>query len=97
MQNLYEVYGALESEIAVLEAKKEQLRPLILQQMIDNGLEKNDTSVGKFSISKLKKWSYPEPVIKLGEDFKAAKAKAESTGEATYVEADSLRFTPIKL
>jgi hypothetical protein len=97
MQNLYDEYASLDAQIAGLEAKKEQLRPLILKQMVDNGQEKIETAVGKFSITRLKKWVYPERVLEIGEKFKEAKAKAESTGEATYTENESLRFTQIKL
>lgn len=97
MHTIFEEYAVLESEIAALELKKEQLRPHILKNMVDQGIEKLDTGVGKFSITKLKKWSYPEAVIELGEEFKAAKAKAESTKEATFTETESLRFTAMKL
>jgi len=97
MNNLYDEYAKLDAEISALEAKKEQLRPHILQQMIDSGQTKVETAVGKFSVTKLKKWTYPERVVAIGESFKAEKAKAESTGEATYEEQDSLRFTGIKL
>jgi hypothetical protein len=97
MQGIYEEYAILESQIAALELKKEQLRPFILERMTADGVEKLDTGMGKFSITKLKKWIYPEHVIELGEKFKEAKAKAESTQEATYTEQDSLRFTAVKL
>jgi hypothetical protein len=97
MTNLYDEYGNLEMLISELELKKEKLRPMILQQMNESGLEKKEISMGKFSISKLKVWVYPPKVLKIQEDFKAAKAKAESTGEAEYTEKDSLRFTVIKL
>jgi hypothetical protein len=97
MHNLYEEYAVLDAEIAALELKKEQLRPFILQKMIDEGIDKMETSVGKFSISKRKTWTYPEEVMEIGEEFKSAKAKAESTGEATYEETESLRFTSAKL
>lgn len=97
MENVYEEYAVLESQIAALEAKKDQLRPSILKKMIEDGMTKVDTAVGKFSVTKRKTWTYPEEVNELGEEFKAAKAKAESTGEATYEESDSLRFTSAKL
>lgn len=65
--------------------------------MVENKEEKKTTSVGGFTISKLKTWTYTDKVSKLEEDFKAQKATEESTGEATYVEKPSLRFTQIKL
>lgn len=95
--SLYEEYAILDSEIKALEGKKDELRSLILKEMVDRGEEGVETSVGKFSITKLKTWTYPEKVIEIGEKFKAAKAKSESTGEATYVEKESLRFSQIKL
>jgi len=97
MNNVYEEYAVLESKIAALEAQKDNLRPVILQKMIDEGVTKVDTTVGKFSVTKRKTWTYPEEVLEIGEEFKAAKAKAESTGEATYEETDSFRFTSAKL
>ena len=93
----YEEYAVLNSQIEVLEEQKERLRSKILEEMVTNGENKKETGVGSFSISKLKKWTYPERVTKIGEEFKAEKAKAESTGEATYVETDSLRFNKITL
>ena len=97
MNNLFEEYALLEAEIAERELKKEQLRPHILKMMIDNGEKKIETAVGSFSVSILKKWVYPERIKKIEEDFKAEKAKAQSTGEATYTEEESLRFTKLKL
>ena len=97
MENIYEQYAVLNNKIEELEAQKDALRPQIIHQMTEARLEKVETGVGKFSITKLKKWVYPEDVLAINEDFKAAKAKAESTGEATYEETDSLRFTSVKL
>ncbi len=97
MISLYDEYASIEAQIKDLEASKEQLRPLILKQMLDNGQDAIETATGKFSITKLKKWTYPEAVLAIGEKFKAAKAKAESTEEATFTESESLRFTSVKL
>lgn len=97
MGNIYEEYATLESQIAALEAKKEQLRPHILKSMIDQGLEKIETAVGTFSSGSRKVWTYPDEVLEIGEDFKAAKAKAEKTGDATFEEVPQLRFTKVKL
>lgn len=97
MGNIYEEYAAVDAEIKALTVKKEQLRPFIVQKMIDEGVDKLETSLGKFTITPLKSWTYPEEVVELGEEFKAAKAKAESTGAATFEETPSLRFTAAKL
>ncbi len=97
ISNLYEEYALLESQEQDIKKKKEKLRPLIMQQMLAKGQKKIETGVGSFSVNPLKKWTYPERIVKMGEDFKAEKAKTESTGEATFVEEPSLRFTILKL
>lgn len=95
--NIFSEYASVDAQIKALEQKKEQLRPFIIEQMIENGEEKIVTELGSFSVNALKKWTYPAEVVELGEEFKAAKAKAESTGEATFEETPSLRFTAAKL
>lgn len=97
MGNIFEEYASVDAQIAALEAKKEQLRPHILKSMIDQGLEKIETAVGTFSSGARKVWTYPEEVLEIGESFKEAKAKAESTGDATFEEVPQLRFTKMKL
>lgn len=95
--NLYSEYAALEADIAALEAKKEQLRPHIVQMMLDQGRERVDIGIGKFSLSIRKKYTYPAYVTEKEEMYKAAKATAESTGDATFEEFDQLRYTSTKL
>jgi hypothetical protein len=108
MSNKFEEYALLEAQIAELESKKETMRSEILADMRERGVESEKHSLGQFTIAKLKKWSYPKKVVELEkekkaeiasltDEIKAAKAKAESTGEATYEESDSLRFTSVKL
>lgn len=94
---IYDEYAALDTQIKALTEQKEEMRNAILQDMIDRGMDKEEHEMGSFSITKLKKWEYPAKVVALGEKFKVAKAKAESTGEATYEESNSLRFTAVKL
>lgn len=95
--NLYDEYAVLDDQIRRMTEKKENLRFEIISQMAAQGEEKVVTGVGNFTIAKLKSWTYPEKVLALNEKFKAAKAKAESTGDATYVETDSLRFTKLAI
>ena len=97
LTNIFGEYADIDAQIKALELKKEQLRPFIIEKMLDEGTQKVETEIGSFSVNQLKKWSYPESVVELGDEFKAAKAKAESTGEATFEATPSLRFTPAKL
>lgn len=95
--SIFDEYADLEAQIKALESKKDQLRPFIIKSMIEQGIEKIDTAFGKFSMGKRKVWSYPVTIKNLEDEYKAAKALAESTGEATYEEVDQLRFTAGKL
>jgi len=104
ISNLYEEYARLQAEIDALELKKSQLRPHIVDMMLAAGEEKVDIGVGSFSVFPKKKWTYPdtlkplEDAVEEAEDaLKAARAKAESTGDATFEEVPQLRFTPVKL
>lgn len=97
ISNIYEEYAVLESQIKALELKKEQLRPHILQMMIDNGETKVETAVGSFSRGVRKVWTYTEKVEELNEALKARKALEESTGDAELEEVEQLRFTMAKL
>ena len=95
--NLYEQYALLKSKMTELENKEAELRTQILEEMVEKGEEKIETAMGSFKKATLKKWTYTDKVAELEEDFKARKALEQSTGEATYIEQSSLRYTPIKL
>lgn len=94
---LFEQYAAVEDQLKTIVIQKEMLRKAILTTMMVKKQETTETNVGKFTITKLKTWEYPEQVKAIGENFKAAKAQAESTGEATFEETPSLRFTGLKI
>lgn len=89
--------AALKAKIAEFELKQDQLKPFIIEQMNESGVSKMETDIGKFTVSKRKTWTYPEAIVELGDELKNQKAKAESTGEATYEEVEGLTFTPVKL
>lgn len=97
ISNIYSEYASVKAQIAELELKEEQLRPHIIKMMEESGEEKVDIGVGKFSLTPRKVWTYPERITEMNEELKAAKAKAESTGEATYEEVPQLRYTGAKL
>jgi len=96
-QNTYEEYAIIDAKIAELEAQKAPLRVKILEEMVDRGEKKVETPFGSFSVSPRKTWTYTEKVSEAEEKFKALKAKEESTGDATFTETPSLRFTQVKL
>jgi hypothetical protein len=93
----YEQYAILDAKIKDLTSQKDEIRNKILEDLVENEIPSIDTTVGKFTISKLKSWTYTEAVEEKTEELKALKAKEESTGDATYEEKPSLRFTGMKL
>lgn len=95
--NLYDEYAVLDDQIRRMTEKKENLRFEILANMEAQKTDRIETPIGKFTIAKLKTWTYPAKVLAINEKFKAEKAKAESTGDATYTEIDSLRFTKLAI
>ena len=96
-QNLYEEYGIIDAQIKALTAQKDEIKDKIVSELEESGQTNVDTSVGKFTLAKIKTWTYTEKVSALEEAFKAQKAKEQSTGDATFEEKSSLRFTQFKL
>lgn len=97
MEDQFELYAVLTAQIKELTERKAALNEIIIKNLSEHEEESVETSVGKFTIAKLKTWSYSDKVAKLEEEYKAQKASEESTGEAIFVEKPSLRFSPIKL
>lgn len=97
MDNLYAEYAIVKERIKILTNQAEGIASQILEELRESGESTKQTSVGKFTVCKRKSWTYPQSIVELGETLKAEKAKAESTGEATCEEKDSLLFTPINL
>jgi len=96
-QVYYEQYAILDARIKDLSNQKDAIKIKILEDLASNELQSLNTSVGKFTISKLKSWTYTGAVEEKTEELKALKAAEESTGDATFEEKPSLRFTQIKL
>ena len=93
MSNNYDQYAVISAQIDALKVQKDEIKANIMAHMEENEESKVETAVGKFSITQLKTWTYTPKVKELNEEFKAQKATEESTGEATFVENPSLRFT----
>lgn len=93
----YEKFAILNAKIKALTEEKDKIRDLIIKELYESGMTNAITSVGKFSLFNLKTWKYTEAVEEKAEELKALKASEESTGDATFEEKPSLRFTQSKL
>ena len=94
---LYEEYAVLDAKIKALINQKDELKVEIIEELIASEEKNIDTSVGKFTLARIKTWKYTSKVTELEEQFKTQKATEQSTGDATFEEKPSLRFTQIKL
>jgi hypothetical protein len=94
---MYERYEQLALQIEALEVEKEALRIAIADDMQKNGIKKQESEYGTFSMSKRTTWTFPPAVVKMKEDLKAAEEMAKSTNEAKAEETYSLRYTPKSL
>jgi len=94
---MYEKYAVLDSQIKELTRQKDELKVEIVQEIAKTRDNTVETVVGKFTIAALKTWKYTPKVTEFEEMLKAQKATEQSTGDATYEEKPSLRFTQIKL
>ena len=94
--NIYEEYAVLNAQIKALTNQKDELKVKILKDLVENKVDGVTTAVGKFTIAQLKTWKYTSKVKEMEEKFKALKATEESTGDATFEEKPSLRFTQVK-
>ena len=93
---IFEEYAVLDAKIKQLTKEKDEMKVEIIQNFIDSAESTAETVVGKFTLATLKTWSYTDKVKKMDENFKAQKAMEQSTGEATFEEKPSLRFTAAK-
>jgi len=91
-----EEYAILDAQIKVLNDQKDKLREDIIKDMQNAEETSVASSYGKFTIATVKTWTYSPKVTELEEKFKAQKATEQSTGEATFEEKPSLRFTQTK-
>jgi len=97
MTTHYEQYASIKAQIKALQVQAEKISEDILKDMREKGEKKVELPIGSFTITNRKSWTYPENVNKINEEYKTAKAIAESEGTATYIEEESLRFNEIKL
>ena len=68
-QTLYEDYAILDAQIKLLTEQKDELKVKLIDEMELAKERTIDTSVGKFTVTKLKTWSYSDKVTVLGEKF----------------------------
>jgi hypothetical protein len=94
---VYEEYAILDAQIKALTVQKEALREVITEEVIKNGEPYKDPSLGSFSVTQTKVWTYPDWCSEAKDKLDSEIEKTKTTGEATYVEKPRLTFTAVKL
>ena len=95
--NLLKKYAELSVKIKELQDEKDAINIEVMNEILATGGDKFENEYGKFSIRKLKKYTYPAYVTEAKDEYDALKAKAEELEEATYTESPSLTFSAIKI
>jgi hypothetical protein len=79
-------------EKKALEEEIDSLKSMALSIMVDEGLDVVNTSLGNFTIRKIKTWTYPESFLAQKAALKEAESVCRKTGTATFIESPSIAF-----
>lgn len=98
-EKILQEYSFLKQEEKLVKEKIELLYPSVIEitsALIGEDKGQIETGNGKFSLTQLRTYTYPEYVKEAEAKFKQLKTDAEAKGDATYVEKPSVKFTPNK-
>lgn len=88
-----EEYAQIQLQIKALEAKKEALNTLIVEEMAEEGVTNKETESGQFSLAWRRTWEYSLDTTFLEEQLKSAKKREENDGTAKIAKQTTyLRF-----
>ncbi|MCK5017879.1 MAG: hypothetical protein KAS32_12520 [Candidatus Peribacteraceae bacterium] len=91
-----EEYAVIDAQIKHLTKQKDELKLGVIEELIQSGENSVTIAVGQFTLANLKTWTYTPKCKEMEEQFKAQKAMEQSTGDATFEEKSSLRFSAVK-
>lgn len=82
METLYKEYADIKAKMKELTEKEDFLKKTILAELDKNGVEKVETTVGKFTVAKRKNWVYSDNIVALKENMKIAEIEEQEKGIA---------------
>lgn len=88
----FQEYAELKRQQKEIEAKLDELQPVLLKEMADSGNDKVDAEFGVFTRSGKKKWKYSDGVNELEAQLKDKKKDEQADGTATFEESTYLTF-----
>ena len=89
---LYEDYASLKLQEKEIEEKLNELKPLILQEFSDAGVDKLETDFGNFTVTNRKTWKYSPKVDEAEKVVDDLKEVEKADGTATAEEKPVLYF-----
>lgn len=85
-------FAELKIQANVIDARIEELKPVVLKDIIDAGFDKVPTPIGNFNIKKRKVWKYSGAFDVAKKALDELKAREEAEGTATFTEVSQLEF-----
>lgn len=92
-KKLYAEFIKVEAKYKDIESKRDELRREIVDEMVKDGISKEETIYGIFTVAHKTSWTYTDIVGKLHERLKIAQLKEQKTGKAQEHITNYLRFT----
>ena len=89
-KELYQQYYLCKNAVRVLEEHASELNQLILDEMNELGVEKQEFDFGKFTKASRTKWEYSPQVFQAEKNVKELKNKEQEEGIATKIETNYL-------
>jgi len=96
MNDVFSQYAALTAQIKELQDAQKALLATITEEVARQD-GKVKTEAGVFSMVVRKVFSYSDAVTSLESEYKTLKKQEEQEGVASFTEASSIRFTPVKV
>lgn len=94
--SLFQEYAELKLEEKRIELRINELKGQVIEEMQAEGVDKQPTPLGNFTLSLTKKWKYSGAVKEADEFMKNLKEKEKQDGTAECTEVAELKFFTIK-
>lgn len=93
-KQLLSEYARLKSEEGAIKERLAEIQPEVLELIfgIDEYDTKVETSLGNFTVRKVKTWTYPAAIVEAEDNVKTAKKQAQANGDATFEVEPGLNF-----
>lgn len=85
-------YAALSMEIKTLEAQRASIKLDIVEEFVAQGVDKMETDLGTFSLTRTRKWRYSKKLTAQEEKLEIARVDEQEKGIAKATITESIRF-----